>query len=341
MLQLKISRRSLSIALSAAALSLGLAVPASAAPEITLKYAFFAPEGTFPGQQMMHWAEEMKKRTNGKVEVQTFPGGTLLGAREMWDGVTMGITDIGLSAPSYDPGRFPLSAGLTLPLGFPDATTANRVLWEVTNEFEPKEFERFKVIAMFTSEPGYLMTREPVRSRDDLKGMRVRATGSGVPVINALGGSAVGMPMPEVPQAVQTGVVQGVMTSREVLQDFRLAESLKYVTNYPMVGNTFAAVMDKKRYEKLPDDVKQVIEELSHEMHAWTGDYHDNKNIQGAIEWSIKEHGLEIVELSEGEREQWDAALQPLVEQWITEANKKGLPGDKYIARVVELRDQQ
>ncbi len=336
----RFTRHAVAAAFSAAALSFGLATSASAA-DITLKYAFFAPEGTFPGQQMMQWAKELEKRTDGKVKVDTYAGGTLLGAREMWEGVTMGVTDIGLSAPSYDPGRFPLTAGMALPLAFPDATTASRVLWEVTNEFEPKEFEQYKVIAMFTSEPGYLMTREAVRSSDDLDGMRVRATGSGVPVINALGGSAVGMAMPEVPQAVQTGVVDGVMTSREVLQDFRLAESLKYVTDYPMVVTTFAAVMDKNRFEKLPDDVKQVIEELGDEMHAWTGHYHDVENVQGALKWSADEHGLQIVELSDDEYAEWDAKLEPLVNQWIEEANKRGLPGSEYIERVVELRDQQ
>lgn len=289
---------------------------------------------------MLHWADEINKRTNGKVEVETYVGGTLLGAREMWDGVTMGITDIGLSAPSYDPGRFPLSSGIALPLGFPDSATANRVLWELTKEFQPKEFEQYKIIAMFTSEPGYLMTREPVRNRDDLDGMRVRASGSGVPVVNALGASAVGMAMPEVPQAVQTGVVDGVMTSREILKDFSLAESLKYVTDYPMVGNTFAAVMDKKRYEKLPDDVKQVIEELSEEMPAWTGNYHDNENVGGALEWAKKQHGLQIVELSAEESQAWDEALQPLVDQWVAQMESKGLPGKKYIARAEELRDQ-
>lgn len=340
MLRSKFSRRTFTAALSAAALSLGFAGQASAA-EITLKYAFFAPEGTFPGQQMLHWAKELNQRTNGKVAVETYAGGTLLGAREMWDGVTMGITDIGLSAPSYDPGRFPLSSGMALPLGFPDATTASRILWQVTNEFKPKEFEKFKVIAMFTSEPGYLMTRRAVRAEADLKGMRVRATGSGVPVINALGGSAVGMAMPEVPQAVQTGVVDGVMTSREVLQDFRLAESLKFVTDYPMVVTTFAAVMDLNRYNRLPDDVKKVIEELGEEIHAWTGEYHDKRNVQGALEWSAKEHGLQIVQLSGEEYGSWDKKLQPLVDQWIVEADKKGLPGDKYIARVTELREKQ
>ena len=115
---------SLRRALAALGLSLAAAVPVHAA-EITLNYAFFAPAGTFPGKQMAHWAEEMKKRTNGKVEVKTFPGGTLLGAREMYDGVTKGVADIGLGSPSYDPGRFPLTAGISMPVNFPNATVVN------------------------------------------------------------------------------------------------------------------------------------------------------------------------------------------------------------------------
>jgi len=308
--------------------------------EITLKYAFFAPAGTFPGKQMTHWAEEVNKRTNGKVKVETFPGGSLLGAREMWDGVTMGVTDIGLSAPSYDPGRFPLTSGMALPLGFENATEASRVLWEVTNEFQPKEFENFKVLAMFTSEPGHIQSKEPVRNLEDLANMRLRATGSGVPVIEALGGSAVGMSMPDVPQAVQTGVIDGTMTSREVLRDFRLAENLKYVTEYPMVVSTFAAVMDKKKWDALPDDVKKVLNELGDEMHAWTGRYHDEENVNGALEWAQKEQGLTILTLSDEETARWDAKMAPIVDEWIVATEAKGLPGKKYIERIKELQKQ-
>ncbi|RIY41195.1 TRAP transporter substrate-binding protein [Neopusillimonas maritima] len=308
--------------------------------EITLKYAFFAPAGTFPGKQMTHWAEEVNKRTNGKVKVETFPGGSLLGAREMWDGVTMGVTDIGLSAPSYDPGRFPLTSGMALPLGFENATEASRVLWEVTNEFQPKEFENFKVLAMFTSEPGHIQSKEPVRNLEDLANMRLRATGSGVPVIEALGGSAVGMSMPDVPQAVQTGVIDGTMTSREVLRDFRLAENLKYVTEYPMVVSTFAAVMDKKKWDALPDDVKKVLNELGDEMHAWTGRYHDEENVNGALEWAQKEQGLTILTLSDEETARWDAKMAPIVDEWVVATEAKGLPGKKYIERIKELQKQ-
>ncbi len=326
---------------SLAALSLALAAagPAAAA-DINLTYAFFAPAGTFPGKQMAHWAEEMKKRTNGKVEVKTFPGGTLLGAREMYDGVTKGVADIGLGSPSYDPGRFPLTSGISMPLDFPNATVASQTLWAVTKELKPKEYDAFKVIAMFTTEPGYIQSRSPVRNTADLAGMKLRAAGTGVPVLKALGAAPVGMPMPEVPQAVQTRVIDGTMTSREVLKDFRLAEQLKYVTDYPTVVVTFAAVMDRKRWDALPADVKKVIDELAEEMPTWTGHYHDRENVDAALAWAKKDHKLEVLAISPQEKAAWDAKLAPMVDEWVTEMKGKGLPADQYIQRVRALRDQ-
>ncbi len=318
-----------------------LAVPvALKAQEINLTYAFFAPAGTFPGKQMAHWAEQVNKRTGGKVRVQTFPAGTLLGAREMYDGVTRGVADIGLAAPSQDPGRFPLTSGVALPMDFSNATVASRTLWELTKEFQPKEYENFKVIAMFTTEPGYIQSRTPVRNAADLKGMKLRATGTGVPVLAALGAAPIGMLMPEVPQAVLTGVINGTMNSREVLQDFKLAETLKYVTDYPTVVSTFAALMDRKRWEKLPADVQKVIEELGPEMALWTGQYHDQQNVRAALAWAQKQHNVQILPLAADERARWDAKLKPLEGQWVAEMSAKGLPAVRYLARLRELRDQ-
>lgn len=318
-----------------------LAAPGFAnAQQINLTYAFFAPAGTFPAKQMAHWAEQVTARTNGKVQVQTFPAGTLLGAREMYDGVTSGVADIGLGAPSYDPGRFPLTAGTSLPLGFPNATVASQTLWALTQEVQPKEFENYKVIAMFTTEPGYIQSRSRASNAAELSGMKLRAAGTGVPVLAALGAAPVGMPMPEVPQSIQTGVIDGTMTSREVLQDFKLAESLKYVTDYPTVVVSFAAVMDRKRWERLPADVQQVIEELGPEMAVWTGEYHDNENVGAALEWAKKEHNLQIVTLSDDERANWDAKLRPLEEEWVVEMTAKGFDAVGYLTRLRELRDQ-
>lgn len=314
---------------------------AAPAPEpLKLTYAFFAPAGTFPGRQMQHWADEISKRTDGLVTVETFPGGTLLGAKDMYDGVLKGVADIGLGAPSYDPGRFALTSGVSLPVGFPNATVASLTLWELTKEFQPAEYADFKIVTMFTTEPGYIQSKDPVRNLEDLKDMKLRTAGSGVPVLKALGAAPVGMPMPAVPEAVQTGVIEGTMTSRDVLQDFKLAEMLHYVTDYNTVVVSFAAVMDKKKWEQLPPKVQQVIDELSREMAIWTGQYHDKENVAKSVAWSQKEHGLEVLSLTPEEKAKWDALLEPMVEEWIQEKEAQGLPARKYLDRLRELRDQ-
>jgi TRAP-type C4-dicarboxylate transport system substrate-binding protein len=170
--------------------------------------------------------------------------------------------------------------------------------------------------------------------------MKLRAAGTGVPVLKALGAAPIGMPMPEVPQAVSTGVISGAMTSREVLQDFKLAESLKFVTDYPTVVVAFAAVMDQKKWDKLPADVKKVIDELAEEMPAWTGNYHDNENVGTAMAWAAKDHKLQVVSLAADERARWDGKLKPLEDEWVKEMTGKGLPAAAYLKRLHELRDQ-
>lgn len=317
------------------------ATPAAAKEDpVKLTYAFFAPAGTFPGKQMAQWAEQVEKRTEGLVKVQTFPGGTLLGAREMYDGVLSGVADIGLGAPSYDPGRFPLTSGLALPLKFPNATVASLALLDIIQEFKPAEFEKFKIITMFTTEPGYIQSRKPARSLAELKGMKLRAAGTGVPVLEALGAAPVGMPMPQVPESVQTGVIDGTMTSREVLKDFKLAEMLRHVTDYPTVVVTFAAVMDRKKWEALPDKAKKVIDELSREMALWTGRYHDQQNVGEAMAWAQKEYSLQVHKLAAEEAAKWDALLAPMVDDWVKQMQPKGLPAEKFIERLKQLRDK-
>ena len=319
----------------------GFSSPAQAKDKpIKLTYAFFAPARTFPGKQMAQWAQEIEKRTNGMVKVQTFPGGTLLGARDMYDGVLSGVADIGLGSPSYDPGRFPLTSGVALPVNFPNATVAGLTLLDLMMEFKPAEYEKFKIITMFTTEPGHIQSRDAVRNLQDLKGMKLRAAGTGVPVLKALGAAPVGMPMPQVPESVQTGVIDGTMTSREVLKDFKLAEMLRNVTEYPTVVVTFAAVMDKKKWDRLPDKVKRVIDDLAREMAVWTGQYHDKQNVGEAIAWSQKNYNLKIHKLTTAEKAKWDALLAPMVSSWQSEMTAKGLPADKFLKRLNQIRDK-
>jgi len=306
---------------------------------ITLKYAFFAPATTFPAKQMEKWKEELEARTNGKVKVELFPGGTLLTDKNMYDGVKDGVAEIGLSSTTYEPGRFPLLGISDLPSGFPNSKVASQVVYDLIQEYQPDAFKDFKIITAFATEPAYLMVQKPVKNLIDLKGRQLRISGALTTVLQGLGASPVGMSMSEVPEALQTGIVEGLVSSREVLKDLKLAESCKYFTDYPLTVNTFAAVMNKDVWDSLPEDVQTVIDELSGEMAVWTGEYMDN-HVQEALEWSATEHGLEITSLTEEEKANWDQILSPMQDKYVADLMKKGLSAEEYQERLYELIDK-
>ena len=167
---------------------------------ITLKYANFPPATTFPCVQMERWAKEVEKRTNGKVKVQTFPGGTLLPAKNIFDGVISGIADIGNFAMSYQPGRFPISEAVDLPIGFTTAPVASLVLYDLIEKYNPKEFEKVKLFTLFTCPPADLMTSKPVKSLKDLKGMEIRISGTGTDVLKLMAVALLPCPSPILPR---------------------------------------------------------------------------------------------------------------------------------------------
>jgi TRAP-type C4-dicarboxylate transport system substrate-binding protein len=306
---------------------------------ITLRYAFFAPAGTFPAVQMEEWARLVEERTDGWVQVETFPGGTLLGAMNMYEGVLEGVAEIGLTCPSYFPGSFPLIELVDFPLNFPSAEVASMVLWKLYEEFQPAELQDYKVITLFTTEPSFIQSKDRVASLEDLRGMELRAAGTGAPFLGALGATQVSMGQGEVGEALQTGVIDGYASSREVLYDFKYAEIVNYVTDYPIFQISFAALMDLEYWNTLPQEVKDVIDELGPEMAQWTGQYLDGHCID-AVEWAVAEEGLEVVTLTAEERARWDAVLQPLVDDAVDNLEAQGLPGLEFITRLYELRDQ-
>lgn len=309
--------------------------------EITLRYAFFAPAASFPAVQMEEWAKRLNERTDGRVSVELFPGGTLLGSGDIFDGVKEGVVDVGMDSPAYDVGRFPLSSVVSLPVGFPNSRVASHTMLDLIEEFEPEEFSGFEVITAFTTEPAYIQSSEPVAGREDLSGLELRSAGAGVPALQALGASPVGMPMPEVAEGLQTGVLNGYMSSREVLKDFGLAEQVGYVTDYAFgISNTFVAVMDEEAFTELPEDVQDVIHELRPEMTEFASEYHDQENVGSALEWAESEHGVETVELDDAERAAWDETISELVGNWSGEVEGRGFDPQEVLDRMNELREQ-
>lgn len=303
--------------------------PASAA-SIKLNYANFPPAPTFPCVQMERWKSEVEKRTNGEVQIKTFPGGTLLGAKGMMDGVVAGQADIGNICMAYQPGRFMVTNAIGLPLGIKNATAGSLALLTIYEKYQPKAFKDVVVLAMFTNAPGNIMSKRPVRNLQNLRGMDLRASGGSATILKHWGANPVGMPMPATVEALQKGTVKGLFSSLEVMKDFKFAEMCKYVTITETGLYPFAVVMNKAKYSALPKDVKKVFMELKIEQSLWTGNYMDEV-ITESIRWSKEKQGVKVISLSEKQATKWNSLLDPITKEWVKDAKSKGLPAEAII----------
>lgn len=317
---------------------LGFSVPPDLkAQEIKLTYANFPPAQTFPSVQMERWAKEVEKRTNGKVKVQTFPGGTLLPAKNIFDGVISGTADIGNFAMSYQPGRFPVSEAVDLPMGFRSAKVASLVLYDLIEKYKPKEFEKVKIITLFTCPPNDLMTSKPVKSLADLRGMELRVSGTGAEVIKRLGAIPIAMPMSDTPEAIQKGIVKGIVSSLETLQDFNYAAYCPYATEANLFVVSFAVVMNRAKWDALPADVKKVIDDLRREQAAWTGDYVD-RHVQESLAWSKAKYNHQVFHLSKKDSAEISRLVQPMLDEYVKRVEAQGIPGKKILGDIQQLK---
>ncbi len=297
------------------------AVPVSA-KSTTLSYANFPPASTFPCVQMERWKEEVEKRTEGSLKINTFPGGTLLGAKNMFDGVMMGQADIGCFAMSYHPGRFPVLEAVDLPLGWPNATVASLSLLDLYEKYRPESLKKVKVLTMFTCPPANIMSIDPVRTLADLKGMEIRAAGTGVKVFELLGASPIGMPQSDVPDALHKKVIKGNASSLEVMKDCNYAEYCRYITMTNLQVVTFAVVMNMDRWNSLSAEVQKILDGLCREQTKWTGLYVD-EHVNEAVKWSKETYNVEVIDFAPEETAKMQRSLEPLIEGYVERVGSK------------------
>ena len=162
-----------------------------------LNYSIFFPAPAPQTKVATEWAQEIEKRTGGKVQITMFPGGTLTPAPQCYDGVVKGISDIGMSVFAYTMGRFPLMEVMDLPLGIKSGLVATKVINELNKKFKPKELADVEVMYLHAHGPGFLHTKKAVSKVEDLKGMKIRSTGLSAKIVGSLGGAPVAMAMGE------------------------------------------------------------------------------------------------------------------------------------------------
>ena len=302
---------------------------------ITLNLSNMYPPDNRNSILMDQWCKEVDKRTGGRVKVTQFPGGTLTPPAQTYAGVIKGVADIGASFASYTKGRFPLTEVVDLPLGFKSGYVGTKMGNEYYKKFKPKEFDEVKVLFFNTSPPHMLFAKKAVNNLEDLKGLKIRSTGTSALVVQALGGAPVAMPMGEAYDSLSKGVVQGIVCPYEPMKGWKLAEVVSSCTQYDSAyANTAYVVMNKSKWNALPADIQKIIEEINEEWVEKQGRLWDELNGEGREVFI--QRGGKIIMLSKEENTRWADRLRPILDNYVKEMKSKGLPGDEALRFCIE-----
>ena len=166
---------------------------------------------------------------------------------------------------------------------------------------------------------------------EDLRGMKLRfpsrQAGEG---LKALGATPIGMPVPQVPEAMAQGVIDGAVVPWEVVPSIRLQEMARYHIGIPGSPTFYSAsmilAMNPARYQALPADLKRVLDANSGEpaalMAAKVWDEEGPK-----VEEMARRRGNSITEISEAEKARWVAATAPVTDSWVAQMRERSIDG--------------
>ncbi|NCT96224.1 MAG: TRAP transporter substrate-binding protein [Comamonadaceae bacterium] len=320
-----------------------LALPALAQQTVTLRlHQMLPPQATIPARALTPWAQKVEAESGGRIKVQLFHAMQLGGAPpQLYDQAKDGVVDLTWTVLGYTPGRFPKTEVFELPFMSGNAESSSRALQEYVEKFAPEEFKDVKLIAVHTHGPGLFHTKTPVTGLESLRGMKIRG---GSRIINnmltKLGATPVGMPVPAVTEALSKGVIDGTTIPWEVTPSLKVTELVKNHTTFAgkegLYTQTFAFSMNKAAYDKLPADLKAVIDKNSGiETAAMFGRAMDEGDKAGR-DIAVKA-GNNIVALDVQETQRWRRTAASVETDWVNEMKAKNIDGAKLAAEARAL----
>lgn len=281
---------------------------------------------------MVPFAEEVNKATEGRVKITIYPGGVLAKAPDQFDAAVAGITDFAYGVQAYTPGKFPLTSVLELPFMFTSGVHGTKVFWELWENIPElrKEYSGAKVCWLWTGDPGQLFTtKKPVRTMSDFKGLKIRTHSMVLKsALELLGAVPVTMPISEVYENLQKGVIDGCIVPWSAVYDFSLYEVVRYATVSNFYVSAFFMVMNPSSFDRLsPKDQKILEGMMGKRMGEKAAKVYDDA-AQLGINY-LKKSGASIYTLTQDELDRWEKTVDPIYKKWINDMESKGLPGKK------------
>lgn len=328
-------------AIAAAAL-LGISSLASA-ETVTLKIAHFLPAASNAHANVIEpWCADLEEESEGRLKCQIYPSMQLGGTpAKLADMARNGVADIVWTAPGYSAGKFPRVEALELPFLLPYGGQAgNRIIWDFYEQYAQDDFNDYKMLALFGDGGMDVHTRStPVKTAADFKDLKLRASSRTIArTLESLGATPVSMPPAQMTEAISKGVVDGAMATWEVVPPTKLNEVTQHhsaAEGHKAFGYTvLTMLMNKRKYDRLPDDLKAILDRNSGQAlverfgTAW------DKAIAEAKQQVPADS---IVPIADADYEAMKAAAAQVPDQWAKEASDNGLDGRALVEGVRKL----
>jgi TRAP-type C4-dicarboxylate transport system substrate-binding protein len=326
-----------------AALATGFTAGAALAQEVTLKLHQFLPaQANVPKLVLDVWADNVEKDSGGRIKIERYPSMQLGGKPpELMDQAIDGVADIVWTVVGYTPGRFPSTEVFELPFMVSDARAASYAYWKMFDEhMKDTEFKDVHILGTWVHGPGMFHTNKPVAVPADLQGMKIRG---GSRLVNQLlelvGATPVGLPVPAVSEALSKGVIDGTTIPWEVTAALKVPELVHNHTEFagPALYNlTFVLAMNKAKYDGLSDDLKAVIDKNSGlEFSVFAGG--TQADADGPARENAVKLGNNIITVSEEQAKEWETLVQPIYDSWIADMKTRGIDGQALIDEARKL----
>lgn len=280
------------------------------------------------------WADRIREASKGRLNIEYFNPNTLCPSKDNFDSTVDGILDIGANYNGLNPGKFPISEVMELPLMVPSAEAGALVTWDLYTKYPEwrNEYKGVEILWQWTSATYQLhTTKKLVKNLDDLKGMKILCWSPKlIEIMKMLGANPIQVQPPDSYLALQRGMAEGVLCPLAPVKSFKITDAAKYHTIVDLLVGPFWAGANPDVWASLPDDLKKMMKETTGRKLAVISGKTLDEGAAGDSAW-MKSKGHEFYELPDAERALWAEKVMPLREKWVSDMEAKGFKNARQI----------
>lgn len=316
--------------------------PTTPTESFVLKYADTSSPTTTRTKMVEKTLVRIETETKGRVKFERYWSGTLIPkAMDIYPGVKGGLVDLGYTMCTINyANQVPVWQFAFLPtLPSEDLVAASQAMFEMYQTIPElkAELDNLGMKSLYFFGFNFsTITKKPFRTLEDLKGVRVRAVGSGVVKwFTAAGATSVPISAYEAYEALQKGALDGIVQGVYFFYDYKFHELAKYIMNTPISNLMADYGMNTGTWNKLPSDIQKIIDAAFMDLVVETAKAFRDDEVAQLKE--MEAAGVQVIRASPSEYERWRKLSQPIWDEYYADMTKRGVDGKKIVAEYVRL----